>query len=100
MIEKKTRRKYTREFKLEAVQLALSRDGNVSEVARNLGVNPNMLNRWIREYRADSQYAFPGLGKLKEPDEEIRKLKKELADTRMERDILKKALSIFSRQNR
>jgi transposase len=97
MIEKKTRRKYTREFKLEAVQLALSRDGNVSEVARNLGVNPNMLNRWIREYRADSQYAFPGLGKLKEPDEEIRKLKKELADTRMERDILKKALSIFSR---
>ena len=100
MTEKKTRRKYTREFKLEAVQLALSRDGNVSEVARNLGVNPNMLNRWIREYQADSQYAFPGLGKLKEPDEEIRKLKKELADTKMERDILKKALSIFSRQNR
>ena len=100
MTEKETRRKYTREFKLEAVQLALSRDGNVSEVARNLGVNPNMLNRWIREYRSDSQYAFPGLGKLKEPDEEIRKLKKELADTKMERDILKKALSIFSRQNR
>ena len=100
MIEKKTRRKYTREFKLEAVQLALSRNGNVSKVARNLGVNPNMLNRWIREYRSDSQYAFPGLGKLKEPDEEIRKLKKELADTKMERDILKKALSIFSRQDR
>jgi len=100
MTEKETRRKYTREFKLEAVQLALSRDGNVSEVARNLGVNPNMLNRWIREYRSDSQYAFPGLGKLKEPDEEIRKLKKELADTKMERDILKKALSIFSRQDR
>jgi len=99
MTEKETRRKYTREFKLEAVQLALSRNGNVSKVARNLGVNPNMLNRWIREYRSDSQYAFPGLGKLKEPDEEIRKLKKELADTKMERDILKKALSIFSRQN-
>ena len=99
MTEKRTRRKYTREFKLEAVQLALSRNGNVSEVARNLDVNPNMLNRWIREYQTDSQYAFPGLGKLKEPDEEIRKLKKELADTKMERDILKKALSIFSRQN-
>jgi transposase len=99
MSEKRTRRKYTKEFKLEAVQLALSRGGNASEVARNLDVNPNMLNRWIREYQADSQYAFPGLGKLKEPDEEIRKLKKELADTKMERDILKKALSIFSRQN-
>ncbi|MBN2029572.1 transposase [bacterium] len=100
MTEKRTRRKYTKEFKLEAVQLALSRGGNTFEVARNLDVNPNMLNRWIREYQADSQYAFPGLGKLKEPDEEIRKLKKELADTKMERDILKKALSIFSRQNR
>lgn len=99
MTEKRTRRKYTKEFKLEAVQLALSRGGNASEVARNLDVNPNMFNRWIREYQADSQYAFPGLGKLKEPDEEIRKLKKELADTKMERDILKKALSIFSRQN-
>ena len=99
MTEKRTRRRYTKEFKLEAVHLALSRGGNASEVARNLDVNPNMLNRWIREYHADSQYAFPGLGKLKEPDEEIRKLKKELADTKMERDILKKALSIFSRQN-
>lgn len=99
MTEKRTRRKYTKEFKLEAVQLALSRGGNASEVARNLDVNPNMLNRWIREYQAGSQYAFPGLGKLKEPDEEIRKLRKELADTKMERDILKKALSIFSRQN-
>ena len=100
MTEKKSRRKYTREFKREAVQLVLSQDKTASDIARNLGVTPNMLNRWVREYKADTEYAFPGLGKLKEPDEEIRKLRKELADTKMERDILKKALSIFSRQNR
>jgi transposase len=100
MDEKKNRRKYTREFKTESVQLVESRGGNASEVARNLGVRPNMLNRWVREYRADSQYSFPGLGKLKEPDEQLRKLQKELADTKMERDILKKALAIFSKQSR
>jgi transposase-like protein len=58
-----------------------------------------MLSRWIREYNSDNQYVFPGLGNLKEPDEELRKLRKELADTKMERDILKKALAIFSKKN-
>ena len=92
------RKKYTKEFKLEAIQLVESRGGNASEVARNLGIRPNILNRWIREYEADNEHAFPGLGKLKEPDEELRRLRKELADMKMERDILKKALSIFSKQ--
>jgi transposase len=100
MTEKKNRRKFTKEFKMEAIQLAEQRGGNASEVARNLGIRPGLLNRWIREYKEDSQYAFPGLGKLKEPDEQLRKLQKELADTKMERDILKKALAIFSKQSR
>jgi len=91
------RRRYTKEFKLEAIQLVLSQDSNASAVARNLGIKPSMLNRWIREYKADKEYAFPGLGKLKEPEEELRQLHKELADTKMERDILKKALAIFSK---
>lgn len=98
MSEKQKRRKYTKEFKLEAVQLVESR-GNAAEVARNLGINANILSRWVREYKEDEQYAFPGLGKMKEPEEELRRLRKELADTKMERDILKKALSIFSKQN-
>jgi transposase len=91
------RRKYTKEFKLEAVQLVLSQGGNASAVARNLGIKPNMLNRWVREKKSDNEHSFPGLGKLKEPDAELRRLRKELADTKMERDILKKALSIFSK---
>ena len=91
------RRRYTKEFKLEAIQLVQSQGSNASAIARNLGIEPNLLNRWIREYKADNKYAFPGLGKLKEPEEELHQLRKELADTKMERDILKKALAIFSK---
>ena len=91
------RRKYTKEFKQEAVQLVLSQGGNASAVARNLGIKPDLLNRWIREHNSDNEHAFPGLGKLKEPEEELRRLHKELADAKMERDILKKALAIFSK---
>ena len=93
----KKRRTYTKDFKLEAIQLAKARGGNASEAARNLGITPDVLNRWIREYKTDKEYSFPGLGNLKEPEEEMRKLRKELADTTMERDILKKALAIFSK---
>ncbi len=94
---RKTRRIYTKEFKLESVQLVQTQGGNASAVAHNLGISPNLLNRWIREYEDDNAHAFPGLGKLKEPEEELRQLRKELADTKMERDILKKALGIFSK---
>lgn len=99
MPENETRRKYTKEFKLEAVHLAKSHDGPVVDVAKDLGIRPNMLYRWISEYEEDEQHAFPCLGKLKDPDDELRKLRKELTETKMERDILKKALAIFSRQD-
>jgi len=94
-----TRRRYTKEFKLEAVQLYLSKGDNASETARNLGIRPNLLNRWIREYNTDQEHSFPGLGKSKESDE-LRTLRKELSDVTMERDILKKALAIFSKPSR
>ena len=88
---------FTKEFKLESVQFVLSSEKTVSEVARNLGIKENNLRRWINEYQADPDYSFPGQGKLKEPEEEIRQLRKQLADAWMERDILKKALAIFSK---
>jgi transposase len=94
------RRQYTKEFKLEAVQLALNSQGAISNTARRLGIRPNMLSRWVREYKADKEHAFPGLGKLKEPDDEVRRLRQELRDAEMERDILKKALAIFSKPSR
>jgi transposase len=99
MADRKLRQNYTKEFKLEAVRLAESRDSKTVDIARNLGVSVNVLNRWIREYHSDTQHTFPGNGKLKEPEEELRKLRKELADTKMERDILKRALAFFSKES-
>lgn len=100
MEEKRTRRRFTREFKMEAVQLGEKRDGKVTEVVNNLGIHPVLLHRWIREYSDDPEYAFPGQGKLKTPDEELYNLRKENKDLKEERDILKKALSIFSKQGK
>ena len=91
------RRIYTKEFKQEAIQLAISQNGNVSAVARNLGISQNLLNRWVREYKACQEHSFSGNGELKVLYEESRQLRKELADTRLERDILKKALATFSK---
>ena len=96
MSTKQKRRRYSKEFKREAVQLIQKRDGQVTAVASNLGVHANMLHRWVKEYGEDPSQAFPGNGSLKTQDEEIRQLKKRLRDTEEERDILKKALSIFS----
>ncbi len=98
MAEKKTRRRYTREFKLEAVRLSEKRGGKVTEVAHSLGIHPNILQRWIREFKTDPAYSFPGNGNLRTPDEEIRLLQKRLHDAEEERDILKKALAIFSKK--
>jgi len=91
------RRRYDREFKREAVKLVIDEGRAVAVVARNLGIHENLLHKWKKQYEEDPQYAFPGTGRLKEPDEEMRRLRKELADVREERDILKKALAIFSK---
>jgi transposase len=98
--EKRARRRFTKEFKIEAVELVKQRAGKVTEIADNLGIHPVVLHRWIREFTGDPEYAFPGQGKMKTPDEEVHKLKKELKDLKEERDILKKALAIFSRQGK
>lgn len=99
MSNKKRRRKYTKDFKLKAVQLVEARDGNASAVARNLGLRPDLVIRWVGGYKSDDEYSFPALGKRKEPEEELYKLRKELADTKMERDILKKSLGHFLQTN-
>ena len=94
------RRKYTKEFKLEAVRLSEDSDVPIDEVARELGIHPNTLYKWRREYLADGEAAFPGHGKLKARDDEVRQLRRELSRVRAERDILKKALAFFSRESR
>ena len=91
------RRKYDKGFKTEAVRLVIGEGRPVAAVARNLGIHENLLHKWKKQYEEDPKYAFPGKGRLKEPDEEMRRLRKELADVKEERDILKKALAIFSK---
>jgi len=95
------RKKYTREFKIKALELAeLKRD--VPSVAEDLGVSRSMIYRWKREMDKDQQACFSGNGRenLTDQELELKRLQRELEDVRMERDILKKAVSIFSKTDR
>ena len=98
--EKRERRQYDQEFKREAVRLVVEGKRRATEVARDLGIESNMLHRWKKELERDEEQAFPGKGKLRPEDEELRRLQKELEDVREERDILKKALAVFSRRGK
>ncbi len=94
----KSRRKYTREFKLEAVKLVVEQGRTVSDVAESLGVNRSLLQRWKSQVVAEGVLAFPGNGKVNPHEEELRELRRELAKVRQERDILKKATAYFARE--
>jgi transposase len=94
------KRKFDKEFKQEAVQLAINRGGPIRLVAEGLGIRENVLSRWVREYRRDGGQAFPGNGRLRPDDEEMRRVRKENADLRVENAILKKVAAIFSRGQR
>lgn len=92
------RRKYTREFKQEAVQLVRSADVPVSQIARDLGIDPNMLSRWCREMGSIGNKAFQGQGKPR--DEEMAALKRELIQVRKERDFLREAAAFFAKASK
>ena len=94
------RRNYDKEFKLEAVRLVTEEGRRVAEVARSLGINANLLHLWKKKYAENEDGAFPGHGRLTSEADEIRRLRRELADVQEERDILKKAVSIFSKKKR
>ena len=92
------RRVYDQEFKKEAVRLFLKNERSASEIAKDLGISDWALYRWTHEYQKDPENAFPGKGHLKPEDEEMRRLQRENAILKEERDILKKALAIFSKR--
>lgn len=94
------RRTYTQEFKQEAVKLSYESSIPATEVAANLGIRPELLYRWRSEMKREGKNAFPGKGNLKPGEAEVVALRRELEQTRMERDILKKALSVFAQPNR
>jgi transposase len=84
------RRKFTREFKVEAVKLVRERGVTVAQAARDLGVHGTVLRRWVLESAADASQAFPGQGQLKPDQLEIERLRREVTKLKAERDILKK----------
>lgn len=97
MSERKARKSYDREFKLSAVKLVLDSERSIASIAEDLGISKNTLFNWKNKYKIDTEHAFPGKGHLKPEEEELRRLKKDLAHVRMERDILKKAVAFFAK---
>ena len=96
----KRRKRYDKEFKKMAVDLCQTQQEKPRKtIAEELGITVNMLNRWVREYNHYGDNSFAGQGKPVMTDEEkdLAQLKKELRETQIERDILKKAVSIFSK---
>ena len=95
-----TRKKYSKEFKLDAVSQVTEQGYTRAEVARSLGINANMLGLWVKEHQSDEGQAFRGNGKLTPEQEEIRKLKAQVKRLQMEKDILKKATVFFAAETK
>jgi transposase len=91
-----TRKKYSKEFKLDAVTLVTEQGYKRSEAARSLGINAQMLGRWMKEAVSEDGQAFRGNGKLTPDQEEVRKLKARVKRLEMEKEILKKATVFFA----
>jgi transposase len=92
-------RQFSKEFKRNGLQLVMEKGVSVGKVARDLDIHPNLIHRWRRDYLAEGESAFVGTGKVKPEDAEMKRLQKELEDVKEERDVLKKALSVFSKRN-
>ena len=95
----RTRRQFSREFKVEAVKLVTERGVSISQAARDLGLGETVLRRWVRDLTTDPQQAFPGKGVMKPEQAEIERLRKEVSKLKMERDILKKAAAYFAKES-
>ena len=95
------RKKYSKEFKLDAISLVLDQGYTRAEAARSLELNANMLRRWIKEHQADDNgHAFRGNGKLSPEQAEIRKLKAQVKQLELEKNILKEATVFFAKETK
>lgn len=96
-----TRKQYTKEFKLDAISLVVDQGLTIAEAARSLEIRANMLGRWIKENQTDNNgQAFRGNGKLTPDQEEIRRLKIENKQLKLERQILKEAAVFFAKETK
>jgi len=100
MSEPQRRRKFDSQFKHDALRMIQESNRRISDIAKDLGIRPELLYRWKNEQATDPEHAFPGKGNMKPEHDQVRRLEQELAQTKQERDILKKALAFFSRNER
>ena len=98
MSRDQNRRQFDAEFKREAVRLSEEPGRTMASVARDLGISETNLWRWRKKLAESGESAFPGTGHVSGQEEELRRLRRELVDVTEERDILKKALAVFSRR--
>jgi len=96
----KTRKQYTKEFKLDAASLVKDQGYTQAEVAQRLEINANMLARWIKELSDTDGQAFRGNGKMTPEQEELKKLRAQVKRLEMEKDILKKATVFFAKETK
>jgi transposase len=95
------RKQYSKEFKLDAISLVLDQGYAIAETARSLEIRANMLGRWIKEHQADDNgQSFRGNGKFTPEQEEIRRLKAEIKQLKLERQILKEATVFFAKETK
>ena len=92
------RRRFSKEYKQEAVSLVQQSDIPVAEIARNLGLHDNLLRRWVKEHADPVKLSFPGHGNPR--DEEVTRLKRELLQVKKERDFLKEAAAYFAKDSK
>lgn len=90
-------KRFSKEYKIEVVRQVKELGRSAQDVAQELGIHVNTLYKWLKDYENDGNSAFPGSGKLKPEDEELRRLRKELADLKEENEILKKAAAFFAK---
>lgn len=100
MTDSTKRRVFDQEFKRAAVKLVIEGGRGLRDVSRSLGLHENVLRRWKSQYLEDREHAFPGKGHMKPHEEELLRLKRKVMDLEQEREILKKALAIFSKHPR
>ena len=93
------RRRFTREFKLEAVRLIKERGVSYVQAALDLGVHQSVLRNWVKGLADDPEQAFPGQGQMKPEQAEIARLRREVIKLKAERDILKKAAAYFAKES-
>ena len=97
----KKRTVYDREFKLKAIELSFEREESVKQVAQELGIPEKLLYKWRAQFSKEKNKSFPGHGKqlMSKEEKRIAELEKQLRETKLERDILKKAVGIFSKND-